>query len=85
MRTLKMAHAQTPASIAEAKAYQQAERASVEQATGLRISDEGVLAKPLHIVHCPKDGCRYRSVARRSGQELNNLSAHLLSAHGGAA
>jgi len=78
----RMAHMPSQAEIDRAKAYQQAERQRIEQATGLRISDAGVLAKPLHIVHCVREGCTYRSVARRSGQELRNLAAHLIAVHG---
>lgn len=70
----------TDESLAAAKKQQAIERAEVERITGVRITDDP-WPSPLFVVHCPKAGCSYRSVARRSGQELNNLSAHLIAAH----
>lgn len=45
--------APTSASIASAKAHQQAERSRVEAATGLRIADDGVVRLPSYTIVCP--------------------------------
>ena len=37
-----------------------------------------VRLRPTFIIHCPKPGCTFAATARRSGQEVQALAAHLL-------
>ena len=68
----------TPTSVAQAKAYQQQERQHVEKETGLHVTDDPITVSPLFIVGCPQHGCGYAATARREGQAIRSLAAHIV-------
>lgn len=81
MATHQLSHDRpTPESIARAKAARDAERERVFQATGVRVSDDGV--PRIVVVHCHKPGCLF--VAARGTEELaiRAVSTHYSLKHG---
>ena len=70
----------TTESIADAKAYQQAERQKVTEATGLIVTDDGVVSKPFEM-GCPRPGCTFIARVRKESRMVQAISAHLVWAH----
>jgi hypothetical protein len=70
------------ASVDAAYAAMQAERRKVEQATGLKIANDGTIRLPrVHIIHCYAPGCTFAATAQRQGQAIKSVSAHYLRTH----
>jgi len=74
----------TSQSVEDAKAYQQAERAKVEQATGLVITDAGA-HKPVQrivLIPCLHNGCLYVAGGSDKARAFSKLERHLERKHG---
>lgn len=68
------------ASIEAARQAQQAERRAVEQATGVKIRDDGSIATPPVVIHCIVPGCPY-FVEAPWGTAERQWARHITSAH----
>lgn len=74
-------HSVTADSIAAAKQAASAERTRIFEATGIRIRDDGSIVRPLVIIHCPRQGCRFAASAQTEGRAIRGLSAHTVRVH----
>lgn len=74
-------HDMTADSVARAKADRDAQRRQIEQATGLRIAENGIVTTRAYVICCPRLGCSFAASARSEGRAIKGLSAHLVKAH----
>ena len=68
-------------SIAKAKADRDAQRRQIEQATGLRIAEDGHIVLGAWVIGCPRAGCQFAASARSEGRAIKGIAVHLVRAH----
>ena len=56
-------------------------RRQIEQATGLRILENGHIAASAYVIGCPHFGCRFAASARSDGRATRALAAHIVKMH----
>lgn len=69
-------------SVDAAKAYQAAERARVEQATGIRFQGDALVPPRIVLIPCVTGTCLYVAGGADESEAFEKLEGHLVRRHG---